>query len=250
MKSIRYLLHILLLTGLAPLHAQGPLLPPSLTPAPTMKSLDQIEARTPIGRTGAIPLPGPHFTITQPGSYYLTGNITVSTGDGILITAASDVSIDLNGFTIKSTLTGSADGSAIFSGTDTFARLTVKNGSLASGSTPPGTRQGFRYGIKAGQNFNDALISGVHVHGMSLDGISVNFSIVENCTATENGSSGFNLSASSITNCTATSNGQHGISALGCSVSNCVAAGNVASDIRWSGKIHNSSAETAFPSIP
>src|ERR1051325_5982475 len=66
--------------------AQGNLAPPG-APAPTMKSLAQIEPRTPISS-----LP---FSITQPGSYYLSGNLTGTTGITI---AASGVTLDLNGF--------------------------------------------------------------------------------------------------------------------------------------------------------
>src|SRR5262245_8811913 len=73
--------------------AQGALTPPG-APGPTMKSLDQIEARTPISSAP--------FIITQPGSYYLTTNVTVSSGDAITINA-NNVSLDLNGFTISST---------------------------------------------------------------------------------------------------------------------------------------------------
>src|SRR5438094_2967891 len=56
------------------LFAQGSLTPPG-APAPTMKSLDQIEARTAISSAP--------FTINQPGSYYLTKNLNVTNGDAI-----------------------------------------------------------------------------------------------------------------------------------------------------------------------
>src|SRR4051812_49280805 len=81
---------------------QGGLTPPG-APAPTMKTLDQIEARTLIS---AVP-----FTIDASGSYYLTNNVSVTTGDAITI-AASGVVLDLNGFTITSTA-ASANGTAI-----------------------------------------------------------------------------------------------------------------------------------------
>src|SRR5580698_1789256 len=56
---------------LATVFAQGSLTPPG-APAATMKSLDQIEPRTPISSAP--------FTITNPGSYYLAANLTVSSG--------------------------------------------------------------------------------------------------------------------------------------------------------------------------
>src|SRR5947207_1497513 len=76
-----------------PLLAQGALTPPG-APAPTMKTLAQIEPRTPIS---VLP-----FTISTPGSYYFTGNLT-ATADGVAITvSAENVTIDLNGFTLAS----------------------------------------------------------------------------------------------------------------------------------------------------
>src|SRR3712207_5840058 len=95
---------------------QGPLAPPPGTPAPTMKSLEQIEPRTPIS---ALPI-----TITQPGSYYLTGNLTGA--DGIRV-SASNVTIDLNGFTIQGT--GGATSVGIYR-TTTQTNITVKNGTV------------------------------------------------------------------------------------------------------------------------
>ncbi|HZJ13677.1 MAG TPA: hypothetical protein VFD27_01440, partial [Chthoniobacteraceae bacterium] len=74
--------------------AQGPLTPPG-APAPTMKTLDQIEPRTAINSTNTPGDDDSLFKITQPGSYYLPGNITgVATKHGIEITA-SDVTLDL-----------------------------------------------------------------------------------------------------------------------------------------------------------
>jgi hypothetical protein len=59
-----------------------------------MKTLDQIESRIPISTAP--------FIITAAGSYYLTTNLTVNTGDAIII-ETNGVTLDLKGFTISST---------------------------------------------------------------------------------------------------------------------------------------------------
>ena len=73
--------------------AQGPLSPPG-PPGEIMRSLDQLEPRMPIG---SVP-----FIISQPGSYYLTGNVAGITAGAVagIVVAASDVQLDLNGFTL------------------------------------------------------------------------------------------------------------------------------------------------------
>lgn len=115
----------ILLSGLlvtTPLGAQGPLAPDS-GPTETMKSLDQIEPRTPISE-----LP---YAITEPGSYVVTGNLS-STGYGIIV-AASGVTIDLAGYT----LSGSGNDSGIVA--DTNDMVVVRNGVI----------EGFANGIRA-----------------------------------------------------------------------------------------------------
>src|ERR1039458_5339386 len=74
--------------------AQGSLTPPG-APAPTMLTLSQIEPRTPIT---SVP-----YTISIPGSYYLTTNITATTSNSIVINT-NGVTLDLSGFTIFSTV--------------------------------------------------------------------------------------------------------------------------------------------------
>lgn len=60
--------------------AQGSLTPPG-APGPTMLTLSQIEPRTPISSAP--------FTITAPGSYYLTANLSVTTNNGVTISVTT-----------------------------------------------------------------------------------------------------------------------------------------------------------------
>ena len=85
---------LVMITWAATALAQGPLTPPG-GPAPTLKTLSQIEPRTDV-----LTLPpdaNGGRTIGQPGSYYLTGNVTT----GPIIIQASNVALDLSGFALQ-----------------------------------------------------------------------------------------------------------------------------------------------------
>ena len=89
---------LVIITGAIPALAQGPLTPPG-PPAPTMKTLNQVEPRTPIAQSD-IPL-----TIANAGSYVLTENLIETVGSAIQVDA-DDVTINLNGFVIDGQDTG------------------------------------------------------------------------------------------------------------------------------------------------
>jgi len=123
----------------ASVYPQGALVPGG-PPGPLYKTLNQIEPRTPIS---AAP-----FTVNVPGSYYLTANVSVATGNAITINT-SNVSFDLNGFTITSTQSPATNAAAIFINSG-FSNITIMNGNVNSGvgfsgGTYSGT--GFGYGI-------------------------------------------------------------------------------------------------------
>jgi hypothetical protein len=98
--------------------AQGPLTPPG-PPGPTMLTLNQVEPRTPITN-----LP---YSITASGSYYVTTNLTgVSGSDGIHV-STSNVTIDLNGFSLIG-VPGAFDGIDVQGAGRT--NLVVRNGTI------------------------------------------------------------------------------------------------------------------------
>jgi hypothetical protein len=104
--------------------AQGSLTPPG-APAPTMKSLAQIEPRTPVNPETT---PGnflAQFIISQPGSYYLSGNIAGVSGKWGIQIEASNVTLDLNGFSLAG-VAGALHG--IYFPYPTTTNVTVRNG--------------------------------------------------------------------------------------------------------------------------
>ena len=79
----------------------GDLNPPAGPVTPTMKTLTEVEPRIAIN---AVNTPGDAFStfkITQPGSYYLTGNVTGAAGTSGIRVASGQVTLDLNGFTLE-----------------------------------------------------------------------------------------------------------------------------------------------------
>jgi hypothetical protein len=139
--------------------AQGPLTPPG-APAPTMKTLDQVEPRTPISAFGT--------TLTTPGSYFLTANLVSgsSTNDGILV-RADNVTIDLNGFSIISTSAAGATSPAgirIDGSLTPISNVTVCNGRIT----------GFDRAVRVQNSFSNIIVDNIHAADCRRAGIEAN----------------------------------------------------------------------------
>lgn len=104
----------------------GGLTPPG-PPAPTMKTLNEVEARIPIG---PLTTPGDATTvyrITAPGSYYLTGDIVGQAGKHGVSISVGQVTLDLNGFSLRG-VAGAQHGVSM----DVYYEaVTVRNGVVA-----------------------------------------------------------------------------------------------------------------------
>jgi len=240
--------------------AQGSLTPPG-APAPTMKSLDQIEPRTPIAANTTPGDASDLFVISQPGSYYLTTNLVgVSGKNGIEITA-NNVTLDLNGFALQG-VSGSVSGiyipgaqtnitvhngnlsgwdpgvnsSAASSANMVFERLNVSASTTSFGLDIAGACvvrdcncQHNGYGIYCQ---GAAVISGCTADNNSFDGIlCTSSSSISGCTANNNTDIGIEEYYGPVSGCNVQNNGTVGIYIISGTVSGCVVENNGSSGI-------------------
>ncbi|MEM0982712.1 MAG: right-handed parallel beta-helix repeat-containing protein [Planctomycetota bacterium] len=190
----------------------GPLTPPPGAVAPTGRTLEQAEPRTPLSAEATPGDSNSVFRITQPGSYYLTGNVVAAADQSGIVIIAPDVTLDLNGFLVS----GPA-GSAVEGIDSSQQRVHVMNGFV----------RGFTDGVDL--SARGCTVESLTVTGASSNGIDMGIdSRVIGCTATDNGNNGIDaFSRSSVTGCTANANGSFGIRAGSqSSVIDCIASAN------------------------
>jgi len=213
----------------------GDLNPPVGPVAPTMKTLVEVEPRIAINATNTPGDADSLFKITQPGSYYLTGNITGVAGKhGIEIAAggvkfaAGGVTLDLNGFDLLGFVGGTLDGVS--------ATLALQsNIAVVNGSVRGWGDEGVDLGTLSADN---CRVDGVLASGNSGDGIRIgDGSTVSNCSAYQNGSSGIVVTGDgcTVSNCSAYDNTDHGFTTVsGCTISNSSAYNNTSDGINTS----------------
>jgi parallel beta-helix repeat protein len=209
------------LLALAAAASAGPLTPPSGVIQSTMKTLMEVEPRIAINATNTPGDSDSIFRISQPGSYYLTGNVPGAIGESGIEIAASGVTIDLNGFDVAG-VTGSLNG---VSSSGTLSGVTVKNGTVrgwgASGVALPSVTGVIVRDVIALSNAGSGIVCGASA---SVSGCVVRQNIaggilcgeravVTNCVSTLNGGTGIQVgNASVVSGCSADDNGGEGIS--------------------------------------
>jgi parallel beta-helix repeat protein len=166
---------------------------------------------------GVTPGDGAGFPVTldHPGSYRLTGNLVVDDpATTAIVVGSSDVTIDLNGFTISCNTGVSPCGAGAGHGIDASSRVNV---AISNGTV----REMGGDGIITGAN---ARIERVRLLANHHNGATTgNNSALAGNTATNSGNDGMTAGVSStLTNNTARDNGRGGIETS----SNCTISGN------------------------
>lgn len=187
------------------------------------------------------------LTISQPGSYILTDNVTMSADVSCISITSNDVTLDLNGHIITGTDSGSAKGIDSYSTND----IRIKNGTVTKfGGT--GINMGdkslvedIKVSLNGGKGIsvgNYSSLIRVVAESNHLDGIAAKSSaMIKDCSAFKNvdSSTGYGIDAgdgSIITKCISRENGpETGTSAYevcgikvgnGCSVTGCTVCNN------------------------
>ena len=213
----------------------GDFTPPPGPVGATMKSLETIEPRIPVGPDTTPGDANALFVISAPGSYYLTGDVVGVAGkDGIRIDV-SQVSLDLGGFAIRG-VPGSLTGIAC----DDFAvSLGVANG-VVSDWDGFGIEMTFAFGSRlsnlvAERNgsvgiyaADESTVRDCRSRENAEYGFFCNGGVAfEGCSAAGNGMNGFHVPFSAtLINCHTSANGAHGFLVVRGSLLNCLATAN------------------------
>lgn len=213
----------------------GELDPPAGPVAPTMKDLVDVEPRQ-IIRNDFINITP--IVIDSPGSYYLGEDILAIFGQHGIEIAANDVTLDLNGFTIRGNAeVGSLDGIHI---SGDRVNIAIHNGTVRdffgmgiNGESETNTRiadvRAFNNGDNGIRVSTNSVVTGCSAWGNGGAGIVTGHnSAISDCNAYQNSEDGFSTGVGSVvTNGAAWENGEHGFTTgNGTTLMNCSSRGN------------------------
>ncbi len=232
----RYALLLTAGTVIAGLAIAGPLTPPAGPVSPTYKTLDEVEPRIPVN---SINTPGDAacmYRITQPGSYYLTGNITGQNGHTGIEIVAPDVTLDLKGYRL---VAGEGSLRGIYVPVLGLKNIVIRNGTVR-GWSPYGVDTSYAsdcrledltasdcgfcgFALADKSTITRCVASGNSAAGFQSNGLVE----ATSCTASLNGTDGFSLQHGNLTDCAASDNSASGITILGPGlVTRCVCSSN------------------------
>jgi hypothetical protein len=217
----------------------GPLNPPAGPITSTGKTLTDVEPRTALSATNTPGDATSVFRITQPGSYYLTGNVLGASGKSGIVIEASNVTLDLNGFSVIGV--AGADRGIVTVGV--IDNHTIRNGTVADwpnagiemtfGSNVNRCRIEDIIAANNGGNgigaSNSAILTRCISQGNGGNGFIMPFTaVVSDCLSRQNVGSGFSFgNACTVTNCSARDNDLGGFAGgSACSLIGCSARGN------------------------
>jgi parallel beta-helix repeat protein len=127
------------------------------------------------------------YTINASGAYVLQNNLTANGTDGIVVNA-SNVSIDLAGFTLTQAQPGAGEGIEVSSG---MSNVSVQNGSITDFSA------GFVVFSGSGDTITNVQVLQFALLGMLVE---ANDCLIENCMVVGSGNGGFGIY---LNNCSA-----------------------------------------------
>ncbi|MFT3684984.1 MAG: right-handed parallel beta-helix repeat-containing protein [Phycisphaerales bacterium] len=221
----RHLVFALTAAFLAHVAGAGPIAPPAGAIAPTMKTLTEIEPRTPINATTAPGDATSMFKITTPGSYYLTGLLLVGPGKAGIVVACDDVTIDLSGYRIGGIAASTA---GISLSGNNRRNIIIRNGMVEN-------IQGDGINLTSGdQGTVGARVEQVNVSECTGAGLKLpDDAVADSISALKNGQYGIYAGKHALlTDCSVTRNGSDGMYAGdGTVVTACTAASNAGAGI-------------------
>lgn len=209
----------------------GPLNPPAGPIVSTGKTTQEIfdkvgssEPRVPISLSTTPGDANSLYKITQPGSYYLTGNITGVAGKHGIEIASGEVTLDLNGFTLQG-IAGMGAFDGINASVASLRGIKIRNGNVRD------------WGGEGIDLFTATAlfctVEGIYARSNASHGIYMDDgSTVIDCAANLNGGSGIDIdSGARVERCRSSGNVLFGIDVGTGIVRECYTTGNDASGI-------------------
>jgi hypothetical protein len=158
-KAVSFIASLIAMTGVT---LAGPINPPAGPVTSTMKTLTEVEPRIAITAANTPGDATSMFVISQPGSYYLTGDIAASGNKVGIRVLATNVTVDLNGYVIRPGADATSSRGIIDDGdTENASQIvTIRNGTISGFQATNAVAISF--GGNSTLRVTDMLLSSIH----------------------------------------------------------------------------------------